>query len=684
MSGHASGRARATAVVASSEPLEPRLLFAATDLDPSFNGTGKRVLDFAGQSDTARAVAVQADGKIVVAGDAAAQAGGRSVPHFAVVRLNANGTLDDGSAADATPGDRFGTAGRVRVATDDESYAWQVAVRPDGKILLAGVSRLLGATGGPYTSWRFMRLNRDGSLDPTFGTNGTTRAFTTAGSLELRGMVLQPDGRFVAAGAMNGDVLVARFTPGGSLDPTFSGDGWATVDLGDFYNRAAAVALDHLGRIVVGGQGYVPTNNTVRLGAVRFLPNGSLDPRFDGDGKALAAGPQPAYSTVQAQAVAVRRDGKVFVCGIGTTFAGSAYALFDDDGRSRLTSFGGTVFSPLTSAVTTRQDRFMVGGGGWFPTATESNFAFDSGNGSGEADFGGFDVGYAMAVAPNGRVVQVGYTNADGTGRSFAVAAYVGVRPAAYGAVAGSVFRDTDGDGVRDPGEGGVADVRVYVDANNDGAFADMDANDLYGYTGERSARTDAAGNYTIPGLNPGPYRVRYVLPAGWERARPAGGYHDVILAGGQTAAGRAFGVRPADPDDTVAEANSRPANTIAIGGRADLTIDHPMDVDVLKVTVSAGTRLAFDLDPRTGSGALNPYLRLFTAGGVELAANDNAPAPGEAAGVWSYLTYTFRTAGTYYVAVSTGANRAFDVLAGTGDLAGGATGAYALLVRRV
>src|SRR5438874_237048 len=95
------------------EPLEGRTLCSRpTDLDPSFSGDGKVIADFGGADDVAHAVAVQADGKIVVAGETQVTVNGVKKTAFAAIRFNADGSLDDGSANDTTKGDKFGIGGK--------------------------------------------------------------------------------------------------------------------------------------------------------------------------------------------------------------------------------------------------------------------------------------------------------------------------------------------------------------------------------------------------------------------------------------------------------------------------------------------------------------------------------------------------------------------------------------------
>jgi hypothetical protein len=100
------------------------------------------------------------------------------------------------------------------------------------------------------------------------------------------------------------------------------------------------------------------------------------------------------------------------------------------------------------------------------------------------------------------------------------------------GTISGTVYRDTDNDGVRDSAEAGIAGVRVYVDANGNDKF---DSN-------ERSASTDSVGRYTLTSLAPGNYSVRIVAPSGHVRTAPSAGKQVVQLGAGKSVTGKDFG----------------------------------------------------------------------------------------------------------------------------------------------
>src|SRR5947209_5776224 len=198
-------------------------------LDSSF-GSGGRVLTDFGLDDEARAVVLQADGKIVVAG-------GSGGAFFALARYNADGTLDPS----------FGSEGRVCTNVGGRDGARALALQSDGKIVVAGFSDVVGF------GFALARYNPDGSLDPSFGSGGRV---LTGGVALARGLALQSDGKIVVAGFSDAgggqDFALARYNPDGTLDLTFGTGGKVTTDFGGF-DDAFALALPTDGKIVVAG-----------------------------------------------------------------------------------------------------------------------------------------------------------------------------------------------------------------------------------------------------------------------------------------------------------------------------------------------------------------------------------------------------------------------------------------------
>ncbi|MGW4896970.1 calcium-binding protein [Kitasatospora sp. NPDC004240] len=320
-------------------------------LDTGFGTGGKVTTDFAGGSDEARGLAVQADGKIVAVGRSEVPEGGFG--WFSLARYNTDGSLDTGFDTDGKAVVDFGTGG-----ADD---AFGVAVQGDGKIVAAGL------TGGDVA---LARLNADGTLDTGFDTDGRVTTDFDGGADAARAVAVQGDGKIVAAGytgtGTNYDFVLARYTTTGGLDTGFSGDGKVATTFGGV-EFAHAVALQPDGKIVAAGY----TGNDFAL--ARYTTTGDLDGGFDTDGRVTTdfGGGEVAYG------VAVQPGGAIVAVGATAVGGGSDFAL------ARYTSGGGL----------------------------DTGF---SGDGRVTTDFGGgFDQALGTAVQPDGRIVAAGLSNAD-------------------------------------------------------------------------------------------------------------------------------------------------------------------------------------------------------------------------------------------------------------------------------
>jgi uncharacterized delta-60 repeat protein len=262
--------------------------FNAADgsLDTSFNGLGYVVTAFAASgsglvlTDQCNAVAVQANGMIVAAGVT-----NESGHHVAVVRYTASGVLDT----------TFGLGGKVDISaaapTTEDSEARALVLQPDdGKLLIAGYAFSSG-----NSELLVMRLNADGSLDPSFGSGGITRTPVGSGEGIANAMVRQPDGRIVVAGSTyaaggHRDFALARYTTAGVLDPTFGTGGVVTTAVGPSDAYAYALILMPWGRLVAAGSAGISTSvSNTDLALAAYNADGSLDRYFGnaGTGKVM-------------------------------------------------------------------------------------------------------------------------------------------------------------------------------------------------------------------------------------------------------------------------------------------------------------------------------------------------------------------------------------------------------------
>ncbi len=271
-------------------------------LDTSFSGDGKQAIgsDF----DSASAVAIQADGRIVAVGTCCGMHGGNL---FLIARFRPNGSLDPTFTGDGTQTTRFG-------ASDEAvDVALAVAIQANAKIVAAGYT-MPSAFGdcGPC-DFALARYNPTGSLDTSFSGDG--KQTTNFGQVdEATGVAIQGDGKIVAVGRGSGHFTLARYNPNGSLDPSFSGDGKRATD---FNGSANAVAIQANGRIVAaGGAGGGATGSDFAL--ARYNPNGSLDTSFSGDGKRRT----DFGGNEEANSAAIQANGGIVAAGVVRTGPG--------------------------------------------------------------------------------------------------------------------------------------------------------------------------------------------------------------------------------------------------------------------------------------------------------------------------------------------------------------------------
>lgn len=258
-------------------------------------------------------IALQPDGKIVAAGRVTV---GNGNPAFAVIRLNTNGTFDS----------TFGTGGIVVkdfFSSIDE--ATEVAIQPDGKILVSGWVTQGGVNNGLTYDFTVLRYDTNGNLDPSFGSGGVVFTdFGGRGDL-AQASVLQPDGKLVVAGWVSVpgsqyDFGLARYNTDGSLDATFDGDGKVVTPVGNNVSELVrGMALAPGGKIVVTGDLYNPSipggsGGHSDIIVVRYNPDGSLDQSFDGDGK-FVYDSNINDRNDSGEDTVVQPDGKILVAG---------------------------------------------------------------------------------------------------------------------------------------------------------------------------------------------------------------------------------------------------------------------------------------------------------------------------------------------------------------------------------
>ena len=303
------------------------------DLDVTFSGDGKLTTDFGG-SDLASAVAVQVDGKLVVAGT--------SDGNFALARYGVDGALDPSFSGDGLVTTDVG-------GTDDGQG---VVIQTDGKLVVAG---------GSEGNFALARYTTGGGLDPSFSGDGVQ---TTDFGVEDRAtaVALQADGRIVVGGMSGDDFALARYDAAGALDPSFSGDGQQTTDFGGF-DSGHDVAIGADGKIVLMGT-HAP--GAADFAVARYTANGELDPTFNGIGRVTTDFGRSSSTYDSGEGVAIQPDGRIVVMGYGAEFTqfggfytrdlqlaryetnGALDRSFSDDGRMETSFYAETLGSPKT------------------------------------------------------------------------------------------------------------------------------------------------------------------------------------------------------------------------------------------------------------------------------------------------------------------------------------------------
>lgn len=269
-------------------------------LDPTFGGDGRVMTRFGERcASLAWAAALQTNGKIVVVGQTFCD-GGR----FAVARYDADGSLDATFSGDGLRTTDFSSFG---------DQATDVAIQPDGKIVVSGAAVL----ERNHARFALARYDRHGRLDPTLGADGKVTTKFGGCPANASALALQDDGKIVAAGWAGclPQFALARYTPGGRLDETFSGDGRITTLIGPCGDQANAVVVQSDGRIVAGGWAACDeAADDTSFALARYRRSGHLDVTFGGDGK-VTTRISPGDFFEQVSALAIDADGRIVAGG---------------------------------------------------------------------------------------------------------------------------------------------------------------------------------------------------------------------------------------------------------------------------------------------------------------------------------------------------------------------------------
>ncbi len=435
---------------------------APGDLDPSFGAAGKVITAIGATSDTVRALVVQPDGKLVVAG--VCLSGGNGV--FCLARYTADGSLDPA----------FGSGGKVitSISSNGDNTARAIALQPDGKLVAAGY-----CYNGSNVDFCLARYNTNGSLDASFGNNGTVVTAIGSGDDNANALTLQPDGKLVAAGTCaagsNTSFCLARYNANGSLDTSFNGSGTVVTPAGSGYDYGYALAVQADGKLVAIGSCYNGSNYDFCL--VRYNANGGLDTSFNGSGKVVTV---IGSSHDNAYALAVQPDRKLVVAGACWNGSNNDFCLarYNADG-SLDTGFNasGKLMTPIGNgadfayALAVQPDGKLVAAGTCQNSGNNYDFCLARYNADGSLDASlnasgklmapigaDFDFAYALALQPDGKLVAAGACANGSNNANFCLARYQG-GPFGYQ----NCKPDIDGDGRNTATVDGLIYMRVML-----------------------------------------------------------------------------------------------------------------------------------------------------------------------------------------------------------------------------
>lgn len=282
-------------------------------LDTSFDSDGKAITNIGTKDDTGYGLALQSDGKILVTG---LTQDGVAI-HIGLVRFNSNGQLDN----------TFDNDGKVTTNIDpysNDDRGLSVAVQSDNKILVTGTT--YNSLYSDETAICLARYNSDGTLDTSFSGDGVL--MTQIGSFSNQGNQVSnyPGGKILVAGATGNsddtnDFALVRYNNDGTLDTSFSGDGKVSTPVGTGNDLGKALLIQSDGKIILAGYA---GNSTSDFGLVRYNVDGTIDTSFDGDGKVITPiGNSDDFAT----GILIQGDGKIILGGSAWNSDNADFAL---------------------------------------------------------------------------------------------------------------------------------------------------------------------------------------------------------------------------------------------------------------------------------------------------------------------------------------------------------------------
>jgi uncharacterized delta-60 repeat protein len=384
----------------------PRYHLARINTDGSLDTSFDPV---AGADNTIWAVALQSDGKVMIAGDFSLY---NLTPRHRIARVNANGALD----ATFNPG------------TGPNNTVECMTIQSDGAIIIGGLFTSYTSTTTNYIA----RVNSNGTLDATYGNTAGANYYVFA-------VTLQPDGKCIMGGAFTtyeGTYRnhISRLNTDGSLDDTFI-HGWGAngLPVPQFNNGPSvyATAIQSDGKILVGGFFFL-FNGVKRSNIVRLNTDGSVDTTFN----------PGAGADNSVYAIAIQSDGKILIGGEFTFYNGVArghIARLNSDGSLDATLNPGTGANAAIRSVSIESDETYIIGGDFtsYNGNSKQYIAHINSNGSFDGNFNSFGAGASAPVFSSviqndgkiiigGQFIQYNFSNRQHIVRLFASGAIDG------------------------------------------------------------------------------------------------------------------------------------------------------------------------------------------------------------------------------------------------------------------
>lgn len=331
----------------------------------------------------------------------------------------------------------FGTGGVANFAVTGTNPVHAVAIYPNGKIIGAGIRNT--AAGADFM---LVKCSGSGVADANFGTGGVvTYDFNSASNDEIKAMVLQPDGKIIAAGRSDASgaygFALARFDSLGVPDPSFGTNGTVTTALGTS-SCINAIKTQADGKIVVAG--FASVNSNTEFALARYNTDGSLDNTFATAG--IFTGGFDLSSSDSFAALSIQNDGKIIVAGTSTSNqVGNRWVVMRFDNNGILdNTFGnnGMITDSISmfttelnlAAMTLQPDGKIVVGGRSGITYYSLVLARYNTNGLLDPSFNGtgrletrFTTNsasqgrlYALGIAADGKIIAAGYSSTYGLG----------------------------------------------------------------------------------------------------------------------------------------------------------------------------------------------------------------------------------------------------------------------------